>query len=238
VRAFVAVETGTSPATTAPEHLTLRFLGDTDPADLDRIAAALAAAFRDRPAFEFTLAGIGAFPSPRRPRVVWIGVTDGADELRALAARLADALASVGVPPEPEPFVPHVTLFRVRSPRDLDRARALLDGHAPAPPARTVRVSTVVLKESVLGRDGPHHRTVRAFPLADSAGRRSGAASGTDRSFGGGPEVRPPRPPAPPGGPEPSSDDGRRRDHDRAASIRERFPRGGRSGAAPAARWL
>lgn len=166
MRAFVAVELDAAPEGPAPEHLTLRFLGEIPPEEIDALAAALSEAVREMPAFEFTLDGVGAFPSRERPRVVWWGARGGAERLRELAARVDDALDRAGHPKDRESFVPHVTLFRVRSSRDVARARALLDGSVPLPPPRPVRVRQIVLKESRLGPEGARHRTVRAFPLA------------------------------------------------------------------------
>jgi RNA 2',3'-cyclic 3'-phosphodiesterase len=175
VRAFVAVDTGVplvpgeAPrAASAPSHLTLRFLGEVAPEPLARVIAVLPAAVAPVAPFDLALGGVGAFPSPDRPRVVWVGVTEGAAQVRRLAARVSDALAPIGWPAEPGEFVPHVTLFRVRSPRDRDRARALLGGTALAPAALPVRVRAVALKESRLGPHGAEHRVVREFPLGDA----------------------------------------------------------------------
>src|SRR5579885_817712 len=70
-------------------HLTLRFLGGITEAQLAR---AIEAAREAAAPSELTLAGMGAFPSARAPRVVWIGVQEGSDRLAALAASLEAAL--------------------------------------------------------------------------------------------------------------------------------------------------
>lgn len=93
-------------------HLTLRFLGPT----LDeRIAAARAAvvdtAAASRP-FELSIGGAGAFPSPGRPRALWLGVHDTSGELRRLAEKVDQALAVAGWPRETRPFRAHLTLAR------------------------------------------------------------------------------------------------------------------------------
>jgi len=165
VRAFVAVDvTADGGAARAPAHLTLQFLGEitaeqerwTEPR-LREVAVA------SRP-FVLRLEGIGAFPSPARPRVVWIGVTQGRTEIEELAGRVRAALApEFGT--ERERFVPHLTLARVRSPSDRRAAEELLAGIRPPPPTREVAVRELVLKESVLGPGGAVHRTVAAFPL-------------------------------------------------------------------------
>ncbi len=172
VRAFVAIEVGesTGPGTpnereTPPTHLTLRFLGEV-PDDLaEPIARALRAAVAEVSPFAVTFDGLGAFPSRNTPHVVWVGATLGRERVRDLARRVSDALVPVGFPAEPHEFVPHVTLFRVRSTNDRRQARRLLEGKEPAPAPRTVRVTEITLKESTRTREGPVHRTRGRFPL-------------------------------------------------------------------------
>jgi 2'-5' RNA ligase len=94
-------------------HLTLRFLGPTEPELVEPTADAVArAAASASGRFEAELAGAGAFPSGRRPRTLWIGVGSGIDELAGLARATDDALAGVGWPREERPFRPHLTLAR------------------------------------------------------------------------------------------------------------------------------
>lgn len=93
-------------------HVTLRFLGPTEPGRIPAARAALeAAAIGVRP-FELGLAGAGAFPNPARPRVLWLGLTTGLAELGELTARLAASLAANGWPHDDRPARPHLTLAR------------------------------------------------------------------------------------------------------------------------------
>ncbi len=187
MRAFVAVEVPPDPSRAdraAPAHLTLRFLGEVDPGRLPEIEAALRPAAAGQTAFDVRLEGVGAFPSAERPRVVWIGATAGAGELVHLAGAVADALAPVVPGAGAERFVPHVTLFRVRSRADRARADALLTARIPAPAPREFRVREIALKESRLRPTGAEHRTVARFPLsgAEPAGLRARSAPGSDDS--------------------------------------------------------
>jgi len=144
-------------------HLTLKFLGEVDQARLPEVQEALARAARGAKPFSFEATGTGAFPSPGRPRVIWVGVGRGAEELGSLAARVDAELARVGFAAEARPFSPHLTLGRVRSPRGVgDLVRALEQACFPA---REVPVGEIVLFQSVLGRAGPVYTPVARYRL-------------------------------------------------------------------------
>ncbi|HYB62807.1 MAG TPA: RNA 2',3'-cyclic phosphodiesterase [Thermoplasmata archaeon] len=167
MREFVAVEVGAAPPGPGPRtapHLTLRFLGEVAPDRNAGIGARLAAVAAESSPFVLRLEGIGAFPDTARPRVVWVGVTQGRTELAELARRVRDALTPE-FGPDREGFVPHLTLFRVRSPADRTAAEELFRGLRPPPPAREVTVHELLLKESVLGPRGADHRTLASFRL-------------------------------------------------------------------------
>jgi len=173
VRAFVAIEidpthTAGGPGR-APDHLTLEFLGEIDPAGVGALGAALGPVGDALGPFELVLEGVGAFPNRERPRVIWVGARDGRAEVSELARRVAEALRPLGHPSPREAFEPHLTLFRVRSDRDRRRARELLDGVITAPPPRTVRVDRIHLKESVLAPEGAVHRTLVEVTLRGAA---------------------------------------------------------------------
>lgn len=169
MRAFVAVEIPPLPGETrggpAPEHLTLLFLGEIPRERVGPISEALTKVADATAPFEATLEGVGAFPSPDRPRVVWVGITEGREELARLARGVQDALLGEGAAARREEFSPHLTLFRVRSGVDHRRARELLTGAVSAPAPRRFRVSEFVLKESELSPRGATHRTLSAFRL-------------------------------------------------------------------------
>src|SRR2546430_12124444 len=84
-------------------HLTLKFLGQVREARTAELVAAIAQATSGFAAFEATVAGLGAFPTPTRPRVIWAGVGRGADALVGVAGRVDEAPAALGVEREPRP---------------------------------------------------------------------------------------------------------------------------------------
>ena len=93
-------------------HVTLRFLGGTAEDHISAITRATDAAAAATPPFEVAVDGAGAFPSPGRPRSLWLAIVAGVDELAGLATRLDGALADAGWPSEVRPFRAHLTLAR------------------------------------------------------------------------------------------------------------------------------
>jgi len=108
-------------------HVTLKFLGAVEAPRLERVHAAVAAALAAQPSLHLRAHGVGAFPSLRRPRVLWVGLQ--AEGLVGLAARVDAALTPLGFAPEARPFAPHVTLGRVNSLRGWDALEARLGAH-------------------------------------------------------------------------------------------------------------
>jgi len=94
-------------------HITLHFLGDVLQERIPSIEQALESVTRLMPAFTCQLAGMGAFPNMRRPRVIWVGIQDTESRLELLHTALGEALTTIGFRPERRPFSPHLTLGRV-----------------------------------------------------------------------------------------------------------------------------
>jgi RNA 2',3'-cyclic 3'-phosphodiesterase len=101
-------------------HLTLKFFGEVSPDRLPEIETALAAAAEGTGSVEIKVRGLGAFPNPRSPRVIWAGIHPSDDRLARLQERIDQAVAPLGFPPEKREFRPHLTLGRIKSPRGLD----------------------------------------------------------------------------------------------------------------------
>ena len=126
-------------------HLTLRFLGKTAQPAYEVLLSKLDEADLGD-GFTLGFGGLGAFPRAARATVLWLGTGRGSDRLTDLAAVVEEAAVSAGFMPEERPFHPHLTLSRIRPPRDV---RALVEG-VPAFPL-TQRVEAVAVFESHLG---------------------------------------------------------------------------------------
>ena len=94
-------------------HLTLRFLGDSSPATLERLARPLKLACAACPPLEIGLKNVGAFPNQRRPRVVWVGL-DTPPALATLYQAIEKLVVQEGFAAEERGFSPHLTLGRVQ----------------------------------------------------------------------------------------------------------------------------
>jgi RNA 2',3'-cyclic 3'-phosphodiesterase len=143
-------------------HLTLKFLGDVPREDLDGVAKALESLRGRHEPFEAGISGFGAFPSPRKARVLWAGVGQGADGLRALARDVEESLDPLGFEPEARAYVPHLTLGRARG------RPVRLEVPQDPPPVPGFHVREIELVESVLGAAGARYSVVAAYPLSES----------------------------------------------------------------------
>lgn len=146
-------------------HLTLKFLGDVDMRDTAEVCRAVQAVAAAAAAFDFTVAGAGAFPTLQRPRTVWLGVTEGADRLIALQEQIDRALKKIGYPAEARGFKPHLTIGRVKHPsRELADLTAILKEHADLEIGRT-NLDHVTVFSSELAPEGPTYHVLAEAPL-------------------------------------------------------------------------
>ena len=138
-------------------HLTMRFLGDVREGSLEELKGVVSEV--DFEPIRAELRGLGAFPSLRRPRVVWVGLTKGADELAEVFRRLESGLLGLGFKPEGRGFSPHITLARVRSGRNRESLAEQVSRNADEEFGEfTVRY--IRLKKSVLTPKGPIYSTI------------------------------------------------------------------------------
>ena len=144
-------------------HLTLKFVGEVEPARVEELSAASARAAEGVGSFELTLEGAGAFPPHGPPRVLWLGFAEASGGLARLHRRLEDECAAAGFGGEARAFSPHLTLARLRDPRD---ARDLAAAHRETPfEPQTFTVDELVVMESQLGPGGSRYTPVSRHRL-------------------------------------------------------------------------
>lgn len=134
-------------------HLTLKFFGGVEPERAGALSDALTRAAANARPFALSLETTGVFPTPARPAVLWLGLTDQTGELSRLHARLEDECATADFPRERRPFRPHVTLARVRAATHDTRRLARQHLELLFAPV-TFPVSEIILVSSRLGPGG------------------------------------------------------------------------------------
>lgn len=143
-------------------HVTLRFLGETDDAEAARVRDALTPEIAIAP-FDVEWRGLGAFPSPRHPRALWMGIIRGAAQLGAVEAEIAHRLGTVDG--EARPFLPHLTIGRIKmAGQGVDWPKVL---KAVEVRGVTSRADRVTLYRSELSQRGPHYTGLVSAPLRE-----------------------------------------------------------------------
>jgi 2'-5' RNA ligase len=150
-------------------HLTLRFLGERSDEQLGEVEAALVEAAAATAPFVLTLHGLGAFPGLERPRILWVGIADGALPAREVQARVEAALERRGMPRERQAWHPHLTIGRVFDERAWRREAGLPLRQALAAAARRsfgiLAVSRIALMRSDLSPQGARYRELASAEL-------------------------------------------------------------------------
>jgi len=144
-------------------HLTLKFLGNVEPGGVAEVFAAADRAAAGVAPFELGTRGVGAFPSWRRPRVVWLGLDDSGP-LARLASRVETAFAGIGFERETRGFSAHLTLGRVKRPGDFTALGAYADAHRDLSVGRW-HVTRIAVMKSVLGREGATYEALHEAGL-------------------------------------------------------------------------
>jgi 2'-5' RNA ligase len=142
-------------------HFTLRFFGDTPLDKIGKIREHLEKI--EVEPFDIRIAGVGAFPNKRRPRIVWIGVTKNGQQVRELKMEIDLLLKDVGYQSEKRKYTPHATIARVRNISDSNRIAVNLDELANEP-IGSMSVSGFTMMKSTLTPTGPIYDTMWRIP--------------------------------------------------------------------------
>jgi len=158
-------KTNTDVKLVEPEniHITLKFLGDTDEQHIDTIQQFMKESVVDIQPFLITLKGTGVFPNQHYLKVIWIGITD-INNLEKIAQNLEEKLSTLGFKKEHRGFSPHLTIGRVKTPRNKDKLLSLLE-HYTTTEFTTQQIETITLKQSELTPKGPIYTTLRTIHL-------------------------------------------------------------------------
>jgi RNA 2',3'-cyclic 3'-phosphodiesterase len=147
-------------------HLTLLFLGEVETLEVVSICRVVQQRARRHAPFAIDVAGLGAFPNLRRPKVLWAGITEGATELRALHADLEEGLLDLGCyRREEREYTPHLTLGRL-SHDDRDEDWGTILAKFAGWEGGSTPVDEVLVMASEMRRGGPEYSVLGRGPLA------------------------------------------------------------------------
>lgn len=154
-------------------HVTLKFIGETAPENVDPIKEKLKAV--EANAIEMNIRGSGFFPGAKSPRVFWLGIEAG-PSLAELASTVDDRVAALGIAKEDHPFSPHLTLARGGGSAGSPRSKG--DGFKPSfqrlqeklaalpvPEFGTMTAREFFLYQSHLSRGGSRYEKLASFTL-------------------------------------------------------------------------
>lgn len=144
-------------------HITLKFFGETPETQIPLIGKVLSEAVSTVSPFTMHLLGTGAFGSRYDPRVIWVGIQH-AGPLTELAMNIKEGLKTIGMLPDRQNFVPHLTLGRIKMIADLKLFQKTMEKY------RNVRlqnctIDQLILYESILKREGPEYHALETYSL-------------------------------------------------------------------------
>lgn len=148
-------------------HLTLKFLGNISPANIQTVTRELTDVAKVYGVFELRGSGIGVFPSTRNPRVLWAGVGGAIPMLQSVQSMLDDRLSEQGFEKERRPFKGHLTLGRAKGKIDC---RRMMDAMAACGGFETLSftVHSLTFFKSDLRKGGPVYSRLAVAPLSEN----------------------------------------------------------------------
>jgi RNA 2',3'-cyclic 3'-phosphodiesterase len=144
-------------------HLTLAFLGDTEEKKIKILSNMLGDICSRFKGFEFVLAGTGVFKNLRDPRVLWLGLRS-TEKLSVIYQLITEGLNKNGFRTEERPFSPHLTLGRIKSVKDTENLKNVLERYRDVE-FQKVDAREVILYESILMQTGPIYKPLGKYML-------------------------------------------------------------------------
>lgn len=147
-------------------HVTLFFLGDTTEEQTDQVHRMLQSLVARYQSFTIRLQGLGVFKNINKPRVLWAGIYNY-EPMQEIKQAIDEEMSRIGFEPDKRPFVPHLTLARIKWIDDRDTLRALLEEHREEE-WQSVDIGEVIYFESKLTQSGPIYTPLGRYSLAPS----------------------------------------------------------------------
>ncbi len=148
-------------------HLTLKFLGEIDDKKLNEIIQILQEITKDKEPFYIRPYSLGAFPRIESPRVIWIGIDKGDEQVKQIAQALDEKIQKIGVPAEGRKFSSHITIGRIRSSLNRQNLIKILNNYAHnlGGQAPKLFVDKIILFKSTLTPPGPIYEILHTANL-------------------------------------------------------------------------
>jgi RNA 2',3'-cyclic 3'-phosphodiesterase len=152
----------------SPEHmhLTLAFLGEIDESRRQVVVEMMRRPIKgDR--FAVVFGGLGVFPPRGAARVLWLGLASGVRQVMNVQQQVTERVARLGIPLEPRPFHPHLTLARWRTSHESARRHHGLPAAVQSDPVTRLDVEGVALIHSRLSQAGAGYTALCHSRLGD-----------------------------------------------------------------------
>jgi len=144
-------------------HITLKFLGDTDENQIERIEEIMKDSVKDIDPFKVQLIGAGIFPNQNYIKVMWIGIKNG-EKIGRIATKIDEQLSELGFKKDKRGFSAHLTIARVRSVKNKEKLLQIIEKYRDIEFV-TFEVKSIKLKKSELTPKGPIYTTLKEIKL-------------------------------------------------------------------------
>lgn len=148
-------------------HFTVRFLGDMTKDHVRLVIGILEPLLEGETSSNVSVQGLDFFGSPNAPRIIWAGVGAGKLYIKGLFVRISKKLDEIGLKTEEKEIIPHITIARVRSEKNINILRETISKERESFYGETL-IDAVKLKSSTLTPEGPVYSDVAVFPLRKS----------------------------------------------------------------------
>jgi RNA 2',3'-cyclic 3'-phosphodiesterase len=141
-------------------HVTIRFLGNISQTLVDKVYEVIKSV-KFSP-FQIQLLGLGVFPNLNYPRVVWVGMTQGQEQLKSIFSQLEPQIQALGFPRDSYGFSPHLTIARVKTGKNKKRLADFVTKKSEYD-LGTINADCLRLKRSHLSPRGPTYSTLKEY---------------------------------------------------------------------------
>jgi RNA 2',3'-cyclic 3'-phosphodiesterase len=145
-------------------HITLKFLGRVEDNKIESLVNTVGKLIKGFGPIKIGFGGFGAFPDPKHPRVIWIGINGGAGELKKLADKIEDELCEKGYGEEEREFSPHLTIGRIKESIDTEALCCFIESNKNTSIGSFV-IKDISLMKSTLMKNGPVYEELKRISL-------------------------------------------------------------------------